>query len=466
MDKRAQKRRMFDKIREKVDIFGHAAEEFSPTFNKLMTELRNTDVMIRDSLLEQDPSLKDLLKSARSNFNKREYMASVTDLKSFHDKIDVVVRVLSHLQRNVDEAHNEFIFGGLPQETITGLKSLKDKFDEKKNASQENSLVKEAIFSDLWYALTHERGKAMRGWEKRYPQKMRKLKAETNSLIRKSEGLFSQLISSLKEMSSARAARNIEKYVKAADKITEKFTIYNAEFKTFYESNIKNFLEKLLLQEAEQNKKEEIKSVETSDTAVGDQEISAPATKKENTLFQALPNDTVESPKTKKDPITSITEGLPRTQKDPITSVEVPSSRMGPPTPPQSSGTRTRLPEIDPSNPFPRPPRLPQDLITPDVREELIQGTKTNPAAPMAKRPQVSEPPSTEMTGEPIFDPEHSPYTYRSAHPLLKTLQVLSSENPQLLAVEISKYAKSIETTDPKTSSKLFALVGKILNGQ
>lgn len=489
MDKRAQKRKMLDKLKEKVDIFGHAAEEFSPTFGKLMNELRNTDTMIRDSLLEQDPSLKDVLKNAKSNFNKREYMASISDLKSFHDKVENVVKVLKNLQNNVDEAHEEFLFGGLPNETLTGLKSLKDRFEATK-ARREHELIKEAGLSDLWYALTSERGKAIRAWEKRYPGKMKQVKTQTNSLLKKSEALFSQLLSSLKEMSSARAARNIDRYVKAAEKLTGKFDDYHKEFKVFYETNVKGFLEKLVAREAEKvQKEEEEKQVKTEETGVGEQEIESlpssegPASSMPGSSFSPSPGsqnyDPLGPPSSQKDyfvPSVRLPISDPESQIDPI-GPTLPSPRVemieqeapltpvppGVRTPPQSSGTRS----IDFANPsIPKPPIVPQDLVTPSVQKKIDQGADT-------VRPGTKHAPDTARQsqwegGAPDTerDPKIGPGTLRSAHPLLKTLQVLSSESPAVLALEISKYAASIQKTDPKQSAKLFAIVENILNGK
>lgn len=497
MDKRAQKRKMLDKLREKVDIFGHAAEEFSPTFGKLMLQLRNTDTMIRDSLLEQDPSLKDVLKNAKSNFNKREYMASISDLKAFHDKVENVVKVLKNLQNNVDEAHEEFLFGGLPNETLTGLKSLKDRFEATK-AARQNEIVKEAGLSDLWYALTSERGKAIRAWEKRYPGKMKQVKTQTNSLLKKSEGLFSQLLASLKEMSSARAARNIDRYVKAAEKLTAKFDDYNKDFKSFYETNVKGFLEKLIAREAEKaQKEEEGKQVKTEETGVGEQEIAPPTVREPaGKVFEGDPlenfmapsarpqiplNDEVEESEKYFIPSVRAPISDPSSQVDPV-GPTMPSPRVefvapegpltpippGVRTPPHSSGTRSiKPPSVDLVNPsIPKPPRVPQDIVTPSVQKQLDQGANT--VRPGAKHAPDTVPHAQWEGGAPATerDPQVGPGTLRSAHPLLKTLQVLSSESPEVLALEISKYAASIQKTDPKQSAKLFAIVENILNGK
>lgn len=491
MDKRAQKRDRLHKLREKIDFFGQAAENFSPKFGNLMEKLRQTDEKVRESLLEEDPRLKDVLKSARSNFNRREYMTSIAELKKFHDKMDAVVKILKGLMIDVDEAHNDFIFKDLSSDTISGLKSLRDKFEEKKAASRAELLVKEAgIGGDLWHLLTEERPKAMRAWEKRYPGRMKELKTKTNGLIRKSEVLFSTLLVSLKEMSSARAARNLDKYVKAVEKLVTRYDEYNVEFKDYYQKHIQGFVNKLLAQEAEKAKTEEMgKAVKTEETGLGNKEIAPPSSRGPDTSpFAPSPGSQSFDPSSFKDPLDidnrsvgpasskwmtppSNYDGL-RSEIDP-TGPTLPSPRVEmqdpisepphavrSPAVPQSSGTRS----IDVVNPvIPKAPRVPEDLLPSSVRKELQQQTPTvRPGAKHAPDtiPAAQWAPDTEINPSKI-----GPGTLRSAHPLVKTLQVLSAERPEVLALEISKYATSIQKTNPIASAKLFAIVEKILNG-
>jgi len=498
MDKRAQKRNKLHELKEKVDIFGRAAEEFSPTFAKLMDELRNTDTMIRDSLLEQDPSLRDVLKSAKSNFNRREYMTSIADLKTFHDKVEAVVKALKHLQLNVDEAHEEFLFDGLPSDALSGLKSLKEKFDAKK-ASLNSTFVKEAnFFGDLWYVLNNDRAKAMRGWEKRYPSRMKQVKNSANSLIRKSEVLFSQLLVSLKEMSSARAARNIDRYLKAAEKLIAKFEDYDKDFRSFYENHVKGFLEKLFAREAEKAKKqEEEKEVRTEETDLGEEEVASPSSGTTSSPFAPSPGSQNYDPNVKSAPskdyfVPSVRQQIdsdsqggtsknyfvpsvrvpvsdPKSSVDPFSPTMRSNEDAAPVTPipvavrtpPSQSGVHS----IDLTNPnIPKPPRVPHDL-TPS--EKPNGGRLPQFPLPESFQPSVPNTIPNSQIETPDTDVENNgPVTLRSAHPLIKTLQVLASEGPEVLALEISKYASSIRNTDPKTSAELFAVVNTILNSK
>ena len=103
MQKTAQrksgKRSILNKIREMTNVSGIAAEKFfNPEFERVMDSLRQADNKIRAVVSGQDiegedpgddyMSLKDLYKSAKSNFSRREYMTSVAFLGRFHKKVN------------------------------------------------------------------------------------------------------------------------------------------------------------------------------------------------------------------------------------------------------------------------------------------------------------------------------------------------------------------------------------------
>ena len=95
MNKTAQERTLWNKFVENIgDVSGIAAENyFSPDLKKIMETIRSEDDSIRSTVSGKfigyaSPkgeaiSLKDLLKSAKSNFNRREYFKSISDLTKF-----------------------------------------------------------------------------------------------------------------------------------------------------------------------------------------------------------------------------------------------------------------------------------------------------------------------------------------------------------------------------------------------
>lgn len=441
MDKTAQKRRWRDQILEKVDIFGRGTEALSPTFSKLMDQLRSTDDKIREILLEDDPRIKDILKSARSNFNRREYMTTVSSLVVFHGKLESVINELKGLTALVDEAHSEFVYKGLPSDTLKDLRKLREKFETKANLK--TNFVKEAGLADWWHVLTQERGRALRGWEKRYPSKMRQLKNETASLLNKSDQLFNILLSTLKDMSAARGSRNIDKYLKATEKLMSRFDDYHNEFKEYYKNNVKNFLEKLYaeeekkkVEEQEKGKKEEQKKVKTEDTGLGEQEV-------------------VKAPSVKSPPPSSVPYSAPPSSYRQPT----PASEIEP-----GAGPATERQSKPPSHHTSAPPAVrPVTPTQPSEKNRLelpLQSDIPDPTVSELYR-QIEH---GKLPPNPV--PSELRETMRSKSNLVSTLELFANERPEVMALEISKYATSIKYSDPKTSKKLFDIVEKILNGK
>jgi hypothetical protein len=398
MNKIAQRRSLLSKLREKLDIGGHAAEMFSPTFAKIMEDLNNIDDSIREILLESD--LKGLLADARSNFNRREYMLSVSKLKDFHTILDKIYKILSNFKADVSSVHEEFLFKDLDEETKQSLLGLKSKFDT--TASVSNILFKEAGILDWWYTITTDRGKAMRAWEKRYPDKMRKLKSQTDLLISRSEQLFDLLLKELKDMSWARAKRKVEDYLKSSEKFIKKYEEYNKQFKQYYVDNIKNFVEKLQLETS--------KKVVTDDDE-GKQLISLPKTE------PTKPKITTEQAKQ---------EAL--SKLDTI---------YGPDT--ETAKKRRQKAEL----------RKELEYAEQQKKKQLAEESAKNTA---------------DKDKEKDKDNDKNVKSSKSSHQrFLNTLEILANEHPIILAKEIYKYAKYIENTDKQTSLKLFKIVDGII---
>ena len=265
MQKEAQKRGLLNKLRESTNIGGIMAENwFDPEFKEIMTKLREeTDDPIRAIISGQqigdfsppdNISLKEILKSARSNFNRREYMKCVGDLGKFHKRLNDIITILNKFSVNLDKVHHRFLFGDLTpdspeynQEYAEYLQDLKQRFSEEKleekKAELEYNLVKEAGILDFFRNIGTEKGRALAAWEKRYPGRVKELKKETLKLIDHSEKLLNTIIGILKKMATARATRKVDDYIKYGSDIVKSYGLYNTEFKKYYDSQIKNFLD-------------------------------------------------------------------------------------------------------------------------------------------------------------------------------------------------------------------------------
>jgi hypothetical protein len=416
MQKTAQKRTLRDKYLKELApsaISGRAAENFfNPEFKEVMENLRVADNKIRaiasgQDIEGQDPgsdpiALKELLKNAKSNLNRREYMTVVADLGRFHNKMSEISTAIKALNTNVDKVHHQFLFKELGDEQKKQLLNLHQKFASQYQAE----MVKQSSIADFFINIGTKRGRALAAWEKRYPKQVNKLKKETINLLSSSEKLFTTLISSLKEMASSRAKRNVDNYVKSAQKINSVYEAYNTGFKTYYQENVKGFL---------------------MQTDFLPKEETAPAVKVENG------------------------KELGQQEVGKTPTVNAPPSQdvintTAPTTIPPSASPST-IPSPPPEGMDSEPP-LKSDQV---YRE--IQESGTIPGLQPQRLPIINPPP-------PGSPPQMPP---TSAHrKFYDTLEALSGEDPLMLASFIRKYAVKIQDSDPETSINLFKIARSI----
>ena len=417
MQKTAQKRRpLRDKLLKELSpsaIGGRAAENFfNPEFKEVMEKLRAADDKIRavasgQNIDGQDAgsdsiSLKELLKNAKSNLNRREYMTAVADLGRFHNKMSEIATVINALNTNVDKVHHEFLFKELGDEQKKQLLNLHKKFA----AQYQAEMVKQASIADFFVNIGTKRGRALAAWEKRYPKQVSKLKKETVNLLSSSEKLFGILLNSLKEMAGDRASRNVDNYMKSAHKINSVYENYNTGFKTYYQENVKGFL----MQTDFLPKEETAPAVKVPDSKeLGQQEVGQSPTP---TLNQ------VPSPA--------------------VLDSTAPSTIPAPPPGGMSMG------------PPPMSASLYDQIMTPGATPGLQPAPM--PAAPPAPPAAVPAP-----GRQPVMMPP--PLAHRKFY---DTLEALSGEDPLLLASFIRKYAAKIQNSDPETSINLFKIARSI----
>lgn len=254
MQKTAQKRSVLNKLREMTNVSGKAAEKFfNPKFKEVMDTIRKKDDQIRTYVIgkrlgeaENDAGglpLKDSLKQAKSNLNRREFLTAATDLGQFHDQIRKVVAEINSIEYKVDQVHHEFLFDKLTPEQQEQLSGFKERF-----AQHKNNLTKEAGIMDFFHNIGTARGRALAAWEKRYPNEVNKFKNGIGSLISKSDNMLEVIIDALKEMAAARSVRHIDDYLKGTAKIIKAYQNYEngkGGFREFYNTTLKNYIDKM-----------------------------------------------------------------------------------------------------------------------------------------------------------------------------------------------------------------------------
>lgn len=425
MQKIAQRRGILNKLREMTNVSGISAEKyFNPQFEGVMKALRAKDDQIRsivagakigNSQEPQSKPLKDLIKQAKSNLNRKEYMMSVADLGRFHEQAKRAVQEINGIDDVVNEVHNQFLFKDLKEEHKEQLRSLRDRFEKK-----EASLIKEAGLMDFFHNIGTKRGRSLAAWDKKYPKETIAFKHGITTLLDKSQHLLDIMIASLKEMATSRADRNVDSYVISAAKIKKAFGVYDEGangFKVFYDTVLKPYLARM-------------DAFEKNAPA----ELISPTVKNPNEKGLAGQTIDVGAPALKSDiPIKPTGLGQMSIQP-PETVSDDPSVKTGPP---DMSEHEESLPNYSQLLPRETPPPPPPALM----QQSGIGTPKKSP---------------DESKADDFVNSAHKKF--------FATLESLSAESPILLASFIKKYAVSIQVNDPETSIKLFK-IAKSLRG-
>jgi hypothetical protein len=489
LGQRRGKIQQFNENLNPVNIPARIMENYSPELQELMEILRETDNNIReiaDPEGDKENTLKDLLKVAKTNFNRREYMTAVVFLGKFHDKLELIDKEIAKLQNSVDAKHYEFLFGDIEPSHIDYLSDgLGEKFNKYLKTPtgilNTASLNVEAnAFTDWWHNnITSDRGKALSAWEKRFPQYVKDLKNQTGMMVSKSEALLNFLLSSLKVMNGFRNSRKLEDYIKVAKKLQEKFKNYNVAFLQFYNKYVKKLIEY-------QKSESALRQIMPPDEAA--QEMTKPffedgKKSPESERMEVSPDELVPSAQVPTEPPSAVSvtpnELLPSYSRPPplpfptpippsYTKEDSPIS-SSPPTIERMAPIEFPESEIDLQKPFPKPPKLPKEFrnITRDTLPSPSI-TSEQPTLPSAGNEPKTLPGVGPKTLPGIGPPERvsRPYHGASNHFIfLQSLSSMENEHPMIIAKTIINYANSIKTSDVEISNRLLNIAKRVLKG-
>jgi hypothetical protein len=255
MDKSAQNRGPLNEIREKMNMPAKYLEGFfRPAIERVLKALSKLDDKIRANLTGQEigtavapedrTSIKDIVKKARTNFNRREYIAGFTDLAHFDKKMSEVATAITEFQKiDLDSIHAQFLFHDLPKDYADKLQNTRQYMEGKKEASRQEALIKEAGLIDFIMNLSTKRGRSLLAWEKKYPQRTKAVRENGAALVEHAQSLLEATLSNLKEMATFRATRRPDEYTKSAQKIVEGYNKFDKAFRSYYAKDIKPFLD-------------------------------------------------------------------------------------------------------------------------------------------------------------------------------------------------------------------------------
>jgi hypothetical protein len=535
MQKTAQKRSLLNKLREKTNIGGIATENFfDPEFKEIMDKLRaDTDDPIRaiisgqqigDYIPDDKLSLKDILKSARSNFNTKEYMKCVADLGRFHKRVNDIVSRIKAFDSNLDKVHHRFLFDELKPETAgynreyaEYLHDLKQRFTPPPAAKKANydadMLIINAGIIDFFKNIGTERGRALSAWEKRYPGRVKELKSTTLRLIDHSEKLLSGMITVLKAMATARATRKVDDYVKHAHRIVAAYKTYDDSFKTYYDSQVKKFLDtqELLFPSKSVDTSTETGSQDIGDpksepvvdpSSIGSTTIDPPSAPENvaTTTQQAILADPLQVPwETSLDEAKQIVEK--RLQQTALDVPPPPPKRKGKANQPGPQATQLGAGALQRAQKAQQQAvhvdnRTPEQLEAARIEAQRVADIKAapNPLAEKQKRDlaalraekaraaqqviqqqsapqqaaqqQVDQDVESGLAGSPeiaqLLQQVSDRQSSGSHNKFINSLESLSNEHPIILSKFILKYAQGIKTSDPDTYDKLINIVESI----
>lgn len=454
MQRTAQKRSFLNKLREMTDVGGKATEKyFNPEFKEVMDQLREVDDGVRAiaageqvgeaSAPSDAVSLKDLLKSVKSNLNRREYMKAVADLGRFHKKVFDIVHLLSLFKSNVDKVHEKFLFQDLDEDSKKHLQSFKDRWPGKA-ASFSPYFIKEANILDFFTNIATERGRALASWEKRYPNKVKKLKNDSNLILTGSEKLLGVILSGLKDMAKARSVRNPDNWIVGADKISNAFRIYdegNNGFKKFYQDNVKDFLEK-----------QEFMSPTKVDVTDKPQDLG-----QKNIEMRPNQNKGITDSDFDQTQTLEMKNKVPSYQSPAVPRIPAaPRIPVAPGASPMQHDVTTTI--QNPNHTIENP----KEAV--DPRTGQIVDLNSNPYLTTTIQNPVQEPLEVidPLTGEITTVTSGLKIKNKVHRKFMNSLESLAGESPTLMAAHISRYAKSIWSSDPETALKLFKIAKSI----
>jgi hypothetical protein len=411
MDKTAQERGFFNKLRESVNKPGAFLEGiFKPELDRVMVQLTALDDRIRSELTGKkigtgeapaiQTSAKDLLKASRTAFNRREYMTGVSDLAMFHKKMQAVSKDIDKFFADINKIHHKFLFDGVDEEKIKGLR---EHMEPKAASVIADQLLKEAGIVDSLLNFVTRRGRGLAAWEKKYPKQIKELRDGGSKLLDHADALLANSISVLKEMATARVTRRPDEYMDLATKIKAEFNKFDAGFKAYYAGAVTPWMKIKDEVEAAANKAKE-------------PAVSPTVSPEGKTELGAEPQYPTGGPAGPSAPLGA-----------PLTSV-----------PPMGGGFVSFKP-----TPGIQPPAQPQP-------QDQAPDTERTPAG-VAPGAQVRIAPQPDTN---IRVKTHAKF--------FNSLEAMSNEDPRILCSYITKYATSIQGDDPETAIALFSIVKRL----
>lgn len=407
MDKTAQKRSLLSKLHEMANVPARSAEEFfKPELKRVMKTLSDADDVVRATLSGEK------IGNAQPE-DKSSAKSLLKEAKSFINRREYMSAIASlgrfhkkmadvaEVMKNLNLNVDSLHHRFLFEKLPVDQRRHLQGLRERLGHDATNSLTKEAGIMDFFHNIGTQRGRALAAWEKRYPKEVGPIRDGVLAQLDNAQSALDQVLGLLKEMSSYRAGRRIDNYLDGAKQVVAAVNRYDTG-----KNGFRTFYTDVVKPRLERLEAEEKQSA-----------VPAVSTQNSAQLGQRqVPDTDGETP--------------------PPSQVVVDQS---------SPGASTVLPP---------PPATPSNVSAPEPVHD------TEPSPPPSMTP--SAPPEGEI-GEKSDKVLQQMMQSKSSN-FLQTLEMLSSENPKMVASYISKYATRIQESDPHTALKLFR-IAKSLRG-
>lgn len=480
MQKFAQKRSLRNKLRENTNITGRWAEKyFDPELIRVMDSLRKIDNDIRSIALGQqvdngDPgsiefSLKSLIKTAKTNLNRRQYILAISDLGKFHKKCSEIHSAASKFKIDLNKVHEMFLFKKLDDKHKESLKDLHERlaFDTS------NYILKSAGLMDFFVNNFSTEGRALAAWEARYPKKVGELKEACLTIFNSSQSLFDNLIKLLSEMAIARADRKPDDFEKNLAQFNKDYSKYDLIFKELYNKVLRPLINdsQLFVEKKVEEAKETGNYQKPDDTklpVVPDLEVYEQSQPRVPSGHQGIPEFRKQFPaaaKVDSEPDAKLPSQYPATSKD-ISVAIMPSERDSKPVTREVYSPQTmRSPIMEGVGIKQNPPSVKDTPVmekAPDtIKDPSLLDAHLRKINELSLTPDNSNrnPLATQMSPGNQSQQTLNPNAHSK---FLNSLESFSGESSLILSSYIKKYAIAIQESDPESSIKLFQIVNSI----
>jgi hypothetical protein len=299
IDKTAQERGLYHKLREKTNITGKILESLNPEFSAMLDRLRAADEKVREYAQDTKPAIR----SINSFVRQRDYLSAATQMAAFHERCRYLVAELERFKKSVNLKHYQFLLDQFDDTSKEQLFGYNPDAELKLDEGAVDDLTATAGLKDMWFKftdpledtisnLTKKKNVAMRALEKRFSISFLKdLKKDSIAMAERSTRFASIMLTTLKRLAAARAIRHVDDYIKLSDDLIRRFNEYHKMFIAYYNKDIvplKQQHEEIL---AQKKREDEAKETERARPGLEQQQQMLQALEVEDQKKQqALPN--------------------------------------------------------------------------------------------------------------------------------------------------------------------------------